>query len=118
MQAPSQKKILITGGCGFLGSHLCEKLISKNNYIYCLDNLFTGKVENISDMKINYLMNEIKKVSKELKFISMSRTNESTNINLDVKPKKFEDLSFLTGKIKKRFPNSKVILAYNDDLSL
>ena len=74
--------------------------------------------ENISDMKINYLMNEIKKVAKELRFISMSRTNQSTNINLDLKPKKFEDLTSVTGKIKKRFPNSKVILAYNDDLSL
>ena len=74
--------------------------------------------ENISDMKINYLMNEIKKVSKELRFISMSRTNQSTNINLDLKPKKFEDLTSVTGKIKKKFPNSKVILAYNDDLSL
>ena len=74
--------------------------------------------ENISDMKINYLINEIKKVSKELRFISMSRTNQSTNINLDLKPKKFEDLTSVTGKIKKKFPNSKVILAYNDDLSL
>ena len=54
--------------------------------------------ENISDMKINYLINEIKKVSKELRFISMSRTNQSTNINLDLKPKKFEDLTSVTGK--------------------
>ena len=73
---------------------------------------------NISDVQINNLIIEIKKVSKELKFISMSRSNESTTINVDLKPKKFENLTLLTGKIKKRFPNSKVILAYNDDLSL
>ena len=42
-----KKKILVTGGCGFLGSHLCEKLITSNNHIYCVDNLLTGKVENI-----------------------------------------------------------------------
>ena len=48
----------------------------------------------------------------------MSRSNENTTINVDLKPKKFENLTLLTGKIKKRFPNSKVILAYNDDLSL
>lgn len=74
--------------------------------------------ENISDIKINYIMNDIKKISKELKFISMSRTNETTNINLDIKPRKFEDLTSVTEKIKKRFKSSKVILSYNDDLSL
>ena len=74
--------------------------------------------ENISDIQINNLISEIKKISKELKFISMSRSNESTTINVDLKPKKFENLTLLTVKIKKRFPNSKVILAYNDDLSL
>tara|TARA_B100000401_G_scaffold357769_1_gene255283 strand:+ start:160 stop:870 length:711 start_codon:yes stop_codon:yes gene_type:complete len=74
--------------------------------------------ENISDIQINNLITEIKKVSKELKFISMSRSNESTTINIDLKPKKFENLTLLSGKIKKRFLNSKVILAYNDDLSL
>ena len=73
---------------------------------------------NISDVQINNLIIEIKKVSKELKFISMSRSNENTTINVDLKPKKFENLTLLTGKINKRFPNSKVILAYNEDLSL
>jgi hypothetical protein len=63
-------------------------------------------------------MTEIKKISKELKFISMSRSNESTTVNIDLKPKKFENLTLLSGKIKKKFSNSKVILAYNDDLSL
>jgi len=74
--------------------------------------------ENISDVQINNLMTEIKKISKELKFISMSRSNESTTVNIDLKPKKFENLTLLSGKIKKKFSNSKVILAYNDDLSL
>ena len=74
--------------------------------------------ENINDVQINNLIVEIKKISKELKFISMSRSNESTTINIDLKPKKFENLTLLSGKIKKRFSNSKVILAYNDDLSL
>ena len=73
---------------------------------------------NISDVQINNLIIEIKKVSKELKFISMSRSNENTTINVDLKPKKFENLTLLPGKIKKRFSNAKVILAYNDDLSL
>jgi len=74
--------------------------------------------QNISDVQINNLIDEIKKISKELKFISMSRSNENTTINIDLKPKKFENLTLLSGKIKKKFSNSKVILAYNDDLSL
>ena len=74
--------------------------------------------ENITDIQINNLIEEIKKISKESKFISMSRTKESTTINIDVKPKKFENLTSLSGKIKKKFSNSKIILAYNDQLSL
>ena len=74
--------------------------------------------ENITDVQINNLVDEIKKISKELKFISMSRSKDSTTINIDLKPKKFENLTLMSGKIKKQFMNSKVILAYNDDLSL
>jgi len=43
------KKILVTGGAGFLDSHLCEKLLAKDNHVICLDNLFTGNVENLSN---------------------------------------------------------------------
>ena len=45
-----KKKILITGGAGFLGSHLCDKLINNDNYIYCLDNLVTGNIINIEHL--------------------------------------------------------------------
>ena len=74
--------------------------------------------QDITDVQINNLISEIKKISDELKFISMSRTEKNTTINLDVKPKKFEKLTLLSGQIKKKFKNSKVIMAYNDDLSL
>ena len=42
-----RERILITGGAGFLGSHLCEKLLSDGHYIICLDNYFTGQKRNI-----------------------------------------------------------------------
>ena len=41
------KRILITGGAGFIGSHLCERLLSEGNDIICLDNFFTGSKDNI-----------------------------------------------------------------------
>ncbi len=41
------KNILVTGGAGFIGSHLCEKLIEQGNHVICLDNFFTGSRKNI-----------------------------------------------------------------------
>lgn len=42
-----RKKILVTGGAGFVGSHLCERLLNNGNEVYCLDNFFTGQKQNI-----------------------------------------------------------------------
>jgi UDP-glucuronate decarboxylase len=42
-----KKQILVTGGAGFLGSHLCERLLAEGNIVICADNLFTGSKENI-----------------------------------------------------------------------
>ncbi len=41
------KRVLVTGGAGFLGSHLCDRLIAEGNDVICLDNLFTGNKNNI-----------------------------------------------------------------------
>ena len=46
----SKKNILITGGAGFIGSHLCKRLLDEGNKIICLDNLFTGSKNNISNL--------------------------------------------------------------------
>ena len=44
------KKILVTGGAGFLGSHLCEKLLAAGNDVLCADNFFTGSKQNIAHL--------------------------------------------------------------------
>ncbi len=49
------KKILVTGGAGFIGSHLCKKLLAEGNEVLCVDNFFTGSKENISSMLDNKL---------------------------------------------------------------
>ena len=74
--------------------------------------------QNISDSQIDNIIMEMKKISRELKFVSMSRSEENTTINLDIRPKNFQNLTKFSGVIKKKYKNSKVILSYNDELSL
>lgn len=47
------KKILVTGGAGFLGSHLCERLVSQGHHVLCVDNYFTGSKKNIEHLLTN-----------------------------------------------------------------
>lgn len=47
------KRILITGGAGFIGSHLCRRLLQEGNEVICLDNFFTGSKSNIRDLMDN-----------------------------------------------------------------
>jgi UDP-glucuronate decarboxylase len=47
------KKILVTGGAGFLGSHLCEKLLAAGGDVLCVDNYFTGSKQNIAHLAAN-----------------------------------------------------------------
>ena len=44
-------RTLITGGAGFLGSHLCDHLLSKGHEVICMDNLITGSLDNIKHIK-------------------------------------------------------------------
>lgn len=49
----NRKRILITGGAGFIGSHLCERLLEQGNDVVCMDNLFTGQKDNIRHLMDN-----------------------------------------------------------------
>ena len=48
MRTPERKRILVTGGAGFIGSHLCRLLLDRGNEVLCVDNLFTGTRRNIA----------------------------------------------------------------------
>ena len=45
-----QQRILVTGGSGFLGSHLCDRLLAQGAEVICLDNFFTGARRNIEHL--------------------------------------------------------------------
>jgi UDP-glucuronate decarboxylase len=59
-------KILVTGGAGFLGSHLCRELLRRNHKVTALDNLYTGSIDNIRDLQQNSNFN----------FVTADVTNE------------------------------------------
>ena len=66
-------KIIITGGAGFIGSHLCKKILNEGHKVICIDNLFTGSKYNIKNLLNN----------KNFKFINHDITNPFFEDNVD-----------------------------------
>ena len=60
MKNLSSKRILVTGGAGFIGSHLCEKLLDKGHEVICVDNFYTGRRENVVHLLANPLFEIIR----------------------------------------------------------
>lgn len=52
--------ILVAGGAGFLGSHLCERLLNEKHTVICIDNLLTGNADNLKDLQVNNRFSFIK----------------------------------------------------------
>ena len=48
-----KKRILVTGGAGFIGANLVRRLLSEENHVICVDNLYTGRMENIEELLSN-----------------------------------------------------------------
>ncbi|MBI2611194.1 SDR family oxidoreductase [Candidatus Gottesmanbacteria bacterium] len=67
---------LVTGGAGFIGSHLCEKLLSEESRVICIDNLITGRIENIKNLLSNPNFSFIKHdITKPLSNYKLPTTN-------------------------------------------
>lgn len=61
------RRILVTGGAGFIGSHLCSRLVKEGNDVICTDNLFTGSKSNIEKLLDNHHFEFLRHdVTKEL----------------------------------------------------
>jgi UDP-glucuronate decarboxylase len=56
----SRKRVLVTGGAGFLGSHLCERLLERGDHVLCIDNYYTGSLRNILHLRANPLFEVVR----------------------------------------------------------
>ena len=83
VQENNMKKILVTGGAGFVGSHLCRRLVKENNYVICLDNYFTGNKNNIQDLVKN---ENFKLVNHDIKNPYYSEVDEIYNLACPASP--------------------------------
>ncbi|MFM6990381.1 MAG: NAD-dependent epimerase/dehydratase family protein, partial [Rhodoferax sp.] len=53
MKVTNRKRVLVTGGAGFLGSHLCERMLNDGNEVLCVDNFYSGTKDNIAHLLAN-----------------------------------------------------------------
>jgi uncharacterized membrane protein YhiD involved in acid resistance len=115
-----QLKITIVGiAFSLLIIFIYYKLLSTKKIEYAeLINLAVVFNQNINQNDITKIIEDLKKVSTELNFVSMSKTSNTTNLNLDIRPKKFEELIKITDLIKKKYKNAKIIVARSNNLNL
>jgi UDP-glucuronate decarboxylase len=81
------KKILVTGGAGFIGSHLCKRLVEEGHHVLCVDNYFTGSKENIVDLLDNPLFEVIR---QDVCFPLYVEVDEIYNLACPASPKYYQ----------------------------
>jgi UDP-glucuronate decarboxylase len=80
------KRVLVTGGAGFLGSHLCESLIGDGYNVVALDNLYTGNIDNIKAFEGNGLFKFIEGDVRELDRMNLGEFDEIYNLACPASP--------------------------------
>ena len=115
-----QIKITVFGILLSLAIIYIYNFVTKRQKTYYEENLNVAVVieKDIMDDEIKQIINKFSKSCKEVRFISMSRSEENTNLNLEVNSVKFDELVVISNKIKSDYKNSKIIIARNNDLSL
>ena len=91
------KKILISGGAGFFGSHLCEKLLKKKHEVICVDNLFTGSLNNINHLldfkNFKFIKHDI------IEYFDVNGVDEIYNLACPASPVKYQKDPIYTLKV-------------------
>ena len=91
----SNKKILVTGGAGFVGSHLCRRLVNEGNYVIAVDNFFTGQHKNLADL-VGNLNFEI--IRHDISFPLFIEVDEIYNLACPASPVHYQHDSIQTTK--------------------
>ena len=95
------------------------KFFKSNNYeLSEIINIAVVISKNINEKEIDQIIQELKKISNEVNFVSMSKTSEETNINIDIRPKDFQELIKTTSSIENKHKDCKVIIARSNNLNL
>jgi UDP-glucuronate decarboxylase len=89
------KRILVTGGAGFLGSHLCEKLLKQGNEVICVDNFFTGNKKNIAHLMDNPLFEVVR---HDITFPLFEEVDEIYNLACPASPVHYQSDPIQTTK--------------------
>lgn len=80
-------KVMITGGAGFVGSHLCRKLLYDGNEVICVDNFFSGRIKNVLDIKSNKRFSLIEgDISNKAVFDGMKQVEQVYNLACPASP--------------------------------
>ena len=94
-------------------------ILSKKKIEYSeLINLAIIIDQNIKEEEITKIINKLKSISTELNFVSLSKTENNTSLNIDIRPKEFTEIIKITDIINKEFIKSKIIVARNNNLAL
>lgn len=89
------KRILVTGGAGFIGSHLCERLLEEGHAVICLDNFYTGRKENISGLLKN---KKFKLVSQDVCEPYFAKVDQIYNLACPASPPHYQKDPIFTTK--------------------
>ena len=96
MEKNNKKTILVTGGAGFIGSHLCKRLLSNGHKVICLDNLFTGSEQNILEFRSN---NDFKFIKHDIEnTIFLDNIDEIYNLACPASPIHYQSNPIKTTK--------------------
>ncbi len=94
------KNIIVTGGCGFIGSNLCEFLIDQGDKVMCIDNLSTGYLKNIDKIVNNknftFVEHDVKDVSKIYDIIKKFKPEQIYHLACPASPKQYQKKSLDT----------------------